>query len=474
MAERIDADLCIIGAGSAGLSVAAGAVQMGARTVLIERGLMGGDCLNFGCVPSKSLLAAAKAATAWRAAAPFGIEANPPRIDWIGVRAHVAAVIASIAPHDSVERFEGLGVRVIHSEARFTGPDELVAGGASVHARRFVIATGSEPLVPPIPGLEGVPFLTNETIFALDTLPLHLLVLGGGPVGCELAQAFRRLGSEVTLVEMVRLLPKDDEEAASLVRASLLADGVSLIEGGRAIRAEMAEDEIMLAVARDGSEERVFGSHLLVAVGRKPVLEGLGLEAAGVAADKTGIRVDGRLRTSNRRIYAAGDVTGGPQFTHMASHHASIVIRNALFRMPATVERRAVPWVTYTDPELAQVGLTEASARSQAKRFTCLRSGYDESDRARAERAGQGFVKVLASPRGTVLGATIVGRGAGELILPWVLAMQNGLGLKSMAQMLAPYPTFGEIGKRAAGSFFAPRLFSPGTRRLVRLLQRLP
>lgn len=474
MAEQIKADLCVVGAGSAGLSVAAGAAQMGARTVLIERALMGGDCLNFGCVPSKSLLAAAKAATAWRAGAPFGIEADPPRIDWMRVRAHVAAVIASIAPHDSVERFEGLGVRVIRSQARFTGPGELVAGGASVRARRFVIATGSQPLVPPIPGLDGVHFLTNETIFALDVLPPHLLVLGGGPIGCELAQAFRRLGSEVTLIELARLLPKDDEQAVSFVRAGLLADGVRLIEGGRAVRAQREGREIVLAVERAGSEERVSGSHLLVAVGRKPVVEGLGLEAAGVAVDKTGIRVDGGLRTTNRRIYAAGDVTGGPQFTHMAGHHAGVVVRNAVFHLPARVERVAVPWVTYTDPELAQVGLTEASARSQGRTITCLQSDYEESDRARTERAGKGFVKILASPRGAVLGATIVGRGAGELILPWVLAMQNGLGLKSMAQVIAPYPTLGEIGKRAAGSFFTARLFSAGTRRLVRLLQKLP
>jgi pyruvate/2-oxoglutarate dehydrogenase complex dihydrolipoamide dehydrogenase (E3) component len=373
-----------------------------------------------------------------------------------------------------VERFEGLGVRVIKAEARFVGPDTLAAGDTTIRARRFVIATGSEPLVPPIKGLETVPFLTNETIFGIDTAPQHLLVLGGGPIGCELAQAHRRLGAEVSLIEMSRILPKDDEEAASIVRESLVRDGVRVIEGGKAVAVERTENGLAVEIELKDAKERAAGSHLLIAVGRRPTVAGLDLEAAGVAADKSGIRVDDRLRTTNRRVYAAGDVSGGPQFTHMAGHQAGIVLRNALFRLPAKVERRAVPWVTYTDPELAQVGLTEAAARANGEDVVCVRSDYGDSDRARAERAGEGFVKVIATRRGAVLGATIVGRNAGEVILPWVLAMQNGLGLRAMASVIAPYPTLSEIGKRAAGNFFAPRLFSAGTQRLVRLLQRLP
>jgi pyruvate/2-oxoglutarate dehydrogenase complex dihydrolipoamide dehydrogenase (E3) component len=474
MLEAIQADLCIIGAGSAGLSIAAGAAQMGARTVLIERGLMGGDCLNFGCVPSKSLLAAAKAAAAWRKGSAFGVDGTAPTIDWARVRAHLAGVIASIAPHDSVERFEGLGVRVLRAEARFTGPDALVAGDVTVRARRFVIATGSEPLVPPIPGLDGVPFLTNETVFGIEHLPRHLLVLGGGPIGAELAQAFRRLGAEVTLIEAARILPKDDEEAAALVRTSLAADAVRILEGAKAVRVAAEAAGITLTFAREGREETVSGSHLLLAVGRKPTVAGLDLEAAGVALDKGGIRVDAHLRTTNRRIYAAGDVVGGPQFTHMASHHAGVVVRNALFGLSAKVERKAVPWVTFTDPELAQVGLTEAAARQQGQEVAILRSSFEESDRARAERLGEGFFKIVATPKGAVLGATVVGSGAGELILPWVLAMQNGIALKAMAKVIAPYPTLGEVGKRAAGGFFTARLFGAGMRRAVRLLQRLP
>jgi pyruvate/2-oxoglutarate dehydrogenase complex dihydrolipoamide dehydrogenase (E3) component len=474
MPEPIQADLCVIGAGSAGLSIAAGAAQMGARTVLIERGLMGGDCLNFGCVPSKSLLAAAKAATAWRKGSAFGVDGTAPTVDWARVRAHLAAVIQSIAPHDSAERFEGLGVRVLRAEARFTGPDALIAGEVAVRARRFVIATGSEPLVPPLPGLDRVPFLTNETVFGIEHLPRHLLVLGGGPIGSELAQAFRRLGAEVTLVEAARILPKDDEEAAALVRASLAADGVRVLEGAKAVSVRAEAGGVALTFQRQGREEPVSGSHLLVAVGRKPTVAGLDLEAAGVAFDKGGIRVDERLRTTNRRIYAAGDVVGGPQFTHMAGHHAGVVVRNALFGLPAKVERKAVPWVTFTDPELAQVGLTEAAARHEGQEVAILRDSFEESDRARAERLGEGFVKIVATPKGAVLGATVVGPGAGELILPWVLAMQNSIGLKAMAKVIAPYPTLGEVGKRAAGSFFTPRLFGAGMRRAVRLLQRLP
>ena len=384
-------------------------------------------------------------------------------MDWNGVRAHVASVIAAIAPHDSVERFEGLGVRVIKAEARFTGPDTLTAGADTVRARRFVIATGSEPLLPSMAGLDQVPFLTNETVFSIETAPRHLLVLGGGPIGCELAQAHRRLGAEVTVIEMQRILPKDDEDATSVIRHSLLRDGVRVIEGAKAVGVEGVERGVTVEIELNGSRERLSGSHLLIAVGRKPSVAKLNLEAAGVAVDKSGIRVDDRLRSTNHRIYAAGDVSGGPQFTHMAGHEAGIVLRNALFRLPAKVERRAVPWVTYTDPELAQVGLTEAAARAQGEDVVCVRSDYGESDRARAERAGDGFVKVVATRRGAVLGATIVGRNAGELILPWVLAMQHRLGLRAMASVIAPYPTLGEIGKRAAGNFFAPRLFGAGT-----------
>ena len=468
MSTTLTPDICVIGAGSAGLSVAAGAAQLGADTVLIEAHKMGGDCLNYGCVPSKALLAAANAAQSARAAGRFGVRAAEPAIDFAAVHDHVQGVIAAIAPHDSEERFTGLGVRVIRAQARFTGPQEIVAGNVAVRARRFVLATGSSPLVPPIPGLDRVSFLTNETVFDLTETPRHLLVIGGGPIGCELAQAFRRLGAAVTIVEMATLLPKDDPELVDVVRRNLVTEGVTLQERTKVVGVEPSADGIALLTDR----ERLGGSHLLIAAGRRANLGGLDLAAAGIAHTAAGITVDKRLRTTNRRVHAIGDCIGGLQFTHVAGYHAGIVIRNALFRLPARADHRTVPWVTYTDPELAHVGLTETAARAAGHSPQVLRWPFKENDRAQAERATDGLVKAVVTPRGRILGASIVGPHAGELIHPWVLAMANGLGIGALATMIAPYPTLGEAGKRAAGSFFTPKLFSPRTRRLVRFLRR--
>ena len=473
MADTLRADICVIGAGSAGLSVAAGAAQMGAKTVLIERGEMGGDCLNYGCVPSKSLLAAAKAAVARDLAARMGIYYDPPRVDFGAVRDHVRGVIAGIAPHDSQERFEGLGVTVLRAQARFVGPREVEADGARIRARRFVVATGSQPVVPPLPGLEGVDHLTNETVFQLSKAPTHMIVVGGGPIGCELGQAFRRLGSEVTIVEMAAILPNDDPELAELVRTRLRAEGVRLHERARAGAVRPDGAGFVLEIERDGGRESLAGDALLLAVGRRPVVEGLDLEAAGIEHDRKGIKVDRRLRSSNRKVFAAGDVAGGHQFTHMAGYHAGVVLKNALFRLPAKVDDGAVPWVTYTDPELAHVGLTEGAAKARHGSIRVLRWPFAENDRARCERQDHGFVKVVTTPRGRVLGASIVGAHAGELIHPWVLAISKGLGVGAMAQIIAPYPTLGEVNKRAAGSFYTAKLFGDGTRRLVRLLGKL-
>jgi pyruvate/2-oxoglutarate dehydrogenase complex dihydrolipoamide dehydrogenase (E3) component len=467
-------DICVIGAGSAGLTVAAGASQLGAETVLIEAGAMGGDCLNRGCVPSKALLAAADAAHAAAREARFGVKSAGASVDFRAVHRHVHEVIAAIAPTDSVERYEGLGVRVIPAMARFTGPDEVAADGTRIRARRFVVATGSKPAVPPVPGLDAAPFHTNETIFENDRLPEHLIVIGGGPIGCELAQAHRRLGAAVSVLERATLLPKDDPEAVDVLRRRLRAEGIGLHEEAEIAGIAAAPDgriEATLAGAA-GEERRVVGTMLLVAAGRTPDLAALDLDKAGIAHSPRGITVDRRLRTTNRRVYAIGDVTGGWQFTHVAGYHAGIVIRNALFRLPAKVDERAIPWVTYTDPELAHVGLAEAAAREQAGAIRVLRWPYAENDRARAEGATEGFVKVVTTPRGRILGATIVGASAGELILPWVLAIGRGLPIGALATMVAPYPTLGEIGKRAAGSFYERSLFSERTRRIVRLLRR--
>jgi pyruvate/2-oxoglutarate dehydrogenase complex dihydrolipoamide dehydrogenase (E3) component len=473
MTSLLTPDICIIGAGSAGLSVAAGASQLGAETVLIEANKMGGDCLNYGCVPSKSLLAAAHVAENIRQARRFGITAGEPQIDFRAVHDHLRGVIAAIAPHDSVERFEGLGARVILAAARFIGPREVVAGDFRIRARRFVIATGSSPLRPPIPGLDRVPYHTNETIFDLVERPRHLLIVGGGPVGCELAQAFRRLGAAVSLVEMADLLAKDDPELVGLLRRQLEREGVALHERAKMTGVEPAGAGLALLTERQGKPDRLEGSHLLLAVGRRASFAELGLDAAGIAHSQAGITVDRSLRTSNRRVYAIGDAAGGLQFTHVAGYHAGIVIRSALFRLPARVDYRAVPRVTYTDPELAQVGLSEPEAQGVGQTVRVLRWSLAENDRAQAERTTEGLVKVIADKRGRVLGAAILAPHAGELIQPWILAVANGLKLSAIANMIAPYPTLGEASKRAAGSFYTPLLFNKRMQRLVRLLRRL-
>ncbi|MSO93301.1 MAG: dihydrolipoamide dehydrogenase [Rhodospirillales bacterium] len=470
--DELKADICVIGAGSGGLSTAAGASQMGASVVLVEKGKMGGDCLNYGCIPSKALLAAGHAAKAIRDARRFGADAGEPRIDSKQVYAHVHETIAAIQPHDSVERFEGLGVTVIQAHARFTSPDAVEAGGRRIRARRFVVATGSSPSVPSIPGLDRIPYMTNETIFDGPELPGHLIVIGGGPIGIELAQAHRDLGARVTMLELAKILPHDDPELAALVRAELAADGVDIREGVTIRRVEQSATGVAAILESPDGEARVEGSHVLVATGRRANVEGLGLDEAGIAHSKKGIAVDRRLRTTNKRAFAIGDVAGGYQFTHLANYHAGIVLRNALFRLPAKVDTRCLPWVTFTRPELAQVGLTEDAARAAHGRIRVLRWSFHDNDRAQAERTTDGIVKAIITPRGRILGCGIVGPRAGELIQTWGLAIRQNLKIGAIAGMIAPYPTLGEVNKRAAGSFYTPMLFGERTRRLVRFLAR--
>jgi pyruvate/2-oxoglutarate dehydrogenase complex dihydrolipoamide dehydrogenase (E3) component len=467
---RIDTDICVIGAGSGGLSVAAGAVQMGARVVLIEAGEMGGDCLNAGCVPSKALIAAAKVAEAQRRGFR-GVAGVEPAVDFGAVKDHVAAVIAQIAPVDSQERFEGLGCTVIRAFARFTGPREVEAGGQTIRARRFVIATGSRPFVPPVQGADTVPYFTNETIFALRERPAHLVVIGGGPIGIEMAQAHRRLGCAVTVVEGAQVLGREDPELAAFVIDALKAEGIRLIEGQPVVRLAGSAGAVEVTLG-DGTQ--VKGSHLLMAVGRKVALDGMGLEAAGIAYTPKGVTVDARLRSSNRRVYAVGDAAGGLQFTHVAGWHAGIVIRQAMFALPAKADPRAIPRATYTDPELAQVGLTEAEARAaHGERLTVVRAEFSHNDRAIAEGKAKGLIKVMVV-KGRPVGASIVGPQAGELIGFWALAISARLKLSAVAGMVAPYPTLGEVSKRAASAYFSPKLFaSPAVKRIVRLVQRL-
>ncbi|HEX5452546.1 MAG TPA: FAD-dependent oxidoreductase [Stellaceae bacterium] len=468
-------DLCVIGAGAAGLTTAAVAAHLGARTVLIERGRMGGECLNTGCVPSKALLAAAKAAHEIGASRRFGIAAGEKAVDFAAVHRHVHGVIAAIAPHDSAERFEGLGVEVIHAEVRFIGPREIMAGNRLVRARRIVIATGSEPAIPPIPGLDNVAYFTNETIFEQDRLPAHLLIVGAGAVGIELAQAYRRLGAQVTVVEAAKALPRDDSELAGMLVRRLAEEGVAILEEATVEAAEPDGAGVVLTVAQQGARRRLSGSHLLVAAGRRPRIAALDLDRAGVRHDEDGISVDRRQRTTARGVYAIGDVTGGPRLTHAAAYQAGIVIRNALFRLPARADYAALPWVTYTDPELAQIGLREEAARQRyGADISVVRLPLTENDRAQAERDTGGLVKLVARRDGRILGASLLAPHAGEMSHLWVLAIAQHLKLKDIAGLPLPYPTRGEAGKLAAAEFYKPRLFSPWVRRAVRALSWLP
>jgi pyruvate/2-oxoglutarate dehydrogenase complex dihydrolipoamide dehydrogenase (E3) component len=474
MAETLTPDICVIGAGSGGLSVAAGAAAFGVPVVLIEKGRMGGDCLNTGCVPSKALLAAAKRAHAASQLRPFGLAVPKPEVDFEQVHRHVHETIAAIAPNDSVARFTGLGVRVIAGVAQFRDHDTITVGDAfQIKARRFVIATGSSPAVPPIPGLESMPYLTNESVFDLTTRPEHLIVIGAGPIGLELAQAFCRLGTRVTVLEAAQPLAHEDPECAAILLDALKKEHIETRSGVTVVRLEDAAPGVRAVVrSGHGPDEAVVGSHLLVATGRRVNVDGLGLDRAGIVHDRNGIRVDRRLRTANRRVYVVGDAAGGPQFTHVANYHAGIVLRNVLFRLPATVDEGAIPRVTFTDPELAQVGLTEDEARRRRERLQVLRWPYHENDRAQAERETTGHIKVITTDRGRVLGATIVGAAAGELIAPWALAISQRLNIRTLAGTIIPYPTMSEIGKRAAITYFMPRLQSKWLRRIVVWLRR--
>ncbi len=463
-------DIAVIGAGSGGLTVAAAAAQFGQRVVLFEKGEMGGDCLNYGCVPSKALLAAAKQAQAVRAGAAFGIAAQEPQVDFAKVMAHVRRAIAAIAPNDSQDRFEKLGVKVVRAEAKFRDAMTLEADGKTYTARRMVIATGSRAALPPVPGLDQVPFLTNESIFENHVLPQHLLIIGGGPIGMEMAQAHRRLGSQVTVIEAFAPLAKDDPELTAIVLEKLKAEGITILAHAAITSVSQVADGIAIDTKDHG---RITGSHLLVAAGRQPNIEGLNLEAAGIAHTKRGVTIDQGLKTSNSRVYAVGDVAGGLQFTHVAGYHAGLVIRNALFGLPVKANA-VIPWVTYTDPELAHVGLTEAQARKEhGDSIEVLRWPFHENDRAQAEGRTEGLVKIVTTPKGKILGASIVGPQAGELIQPWVLALTRGLKISAMVGQVLPYPTRGEANRRAAITYYAAYASNPWVRRVIGVIKTL-
>ncbi|MEO0669290.1 MAG: FAD-dependent oxidoreductase [Pseudomonadota bacterium] len=469
--ERIKTDILVIGAGSGGLSVAAGASQMGAKVVLLEGHKMGGDCLNYGCVPSKALIASGKLAYAQGHSAAYGVADAAPQVDYGAAKDHVQDVIAQIEPVDSQERFEGFGVHVIREFGHFISPTEVQAGDHVITARRVVIATGSGPLVPPIDGIDTVPYLTNETLWELRERPEHLLIIGGGPIGMEMAQAHRRLGSKVTVIEGAKALGKDDPEMAAVVLDTLREEGIDIVEDAPAERIE-GGDGTLTVHTKDGASHT--GSHLLVAVGRKSNHDTLNLDAAGIETTRSGVKVDASMRTTNRKVYAIGDAAGGLQFTHVAGYHAGVIIRSMLFGLPSKAKTSHIPWVTFTDPELAQVGLTEAQARkTHGDKLEVVRFHYNHNDRAIAERKTRGLIKVMVV-KGRPVGASIVGYQAGELINLWALVLANNLKMSKVAGMVAPYPTIGEVNKRAAGAYFGPKLFeSEMVKRVVGLVQRI-
>ncbi|WP_019500386.1 dihydrolipoyl dehydrogenase family protein [Pseudanabaena sp. PCC 6802] len=442
----VDYDLVIIGGGSAGLVVASIAAQLKAKVALVERDRLGGDCLWFGCVPSKSLVHASRLAHDMRHADRLGISCKDLQIDFSKAIAHVERVIAAIQPHDSPERFEGLGVEVISGEGAFASPHVFAVNDRSLAARSFVIATGSRPAVPDIPGLAGAGFMTNEQVFSLTACPATLVVIGAGPIGCELGQALSRLGAQVTILASGdRILPKEDPDVAAVVTAQFEAEGIRVLTGARAERVEL-QGNTKFVFARG---ERIACEQILLAVGRVPNSDRLNLANAGVEFDRQGIKVNAKLQTSNPRIYACGDVIGKYQFTHVAGYEAVVVAKNALFFPLSRINYHVIPWATFTDPEVARVGLSEAEAHQTYKDIAVLKQDYAGVDRAQATAATQGFAKFICRSNGEIVGAHLVGASAGELIHEVVLAMAHKLKVSALTGIHI-YPTLAELNSKAA------------------------
>ncbi|PZV02249.1 MAG: pyridine nucleotide-disulfide oxidoreductase [Leptolyngbya sp.] len=444
----VDYDLVIIGGGSAGLVAASASAQLKAKVALVEReGSLGGDCLHHGCVPSKSLIHASRVAHEVSRGPGFGVHAQLEKIDFQAALGHVHRVIDTIQVHDSTERFESLGVEVIYGKGQFTDRRTFTVNGRALKARSYIIATGSRPASPNIEGLEEAGYITNLTVFSLKYQPKSLAVIGSGPIGCELGQAFARLGTEVTLIGgQDHILPKEDPEAAAVVQAQMENDGVRILNGTRAQRVEVIDGKKHVHTTNG----TVVVDDILLAAGRVPNVESLNLEAAGVAVGKEGITVNSKLQTTNSRIYAAGDVISGYQFTHVAGYEGAVAMQNALLFPTKTADYRVIPWATFTDPELARVGLTEAQARQRYSDVYVLKQDFAGVDRALAEAAGQGFAKIITRSSGEILGAHLVGPHAGELIHEIVLAMSNNLKVGALTSMIHIYPTLAEVNSKAA------------------------
>ena len=480
MAELIRPDICVIGAGPAGAAAAAAASSFGASIVLVEKADMGGETLRHnGAVPAQALLAAATRVQAVRSGGSFGLKVPRFAADFTALNAQIGAVVATLAPNVSKERFIGLGVRVVKGAARFSDADTVLVDDTAIKADRFIVATGSSPRIPAVPGLIEAPHLTAATLSDLTRLPRHLVVIGAGAIGLALAQAFRRFGAEVTVLEAAEPLAGEDRECVGVLLDALEREGVKLRTGVEIAKVTRSLGNLRVVLARPGDDavisadaggESIDASHLLVAAGRRPNIDDLDLDAAGVRRDPHGIVVDANLMTSNKRVYAVGGVAGASS-THAATHQARVAVRHALSRAGEADHSAAVPRVIYTDPQLAQVGLVETQAPSGEGRLRVLRWPYRENDRAQSERTTAGHIKVVTDAKGDILGATIVGAQAAESIAAWTLAIDHKLNIRDLADLVVPYPSFAEIGQRAAMSYFAHGLTSRRGRRIMAWLR---
>jgi pyruvate/2-oxoglutarate dehydrogenase complex dihydrolipoamide dehydrogenase (E3) component len=470
-----DYDIGIIGGGAAGLTVAAGASQLGAKTLLVEREpRLGGDCLHYGCVPSKTLIKSAKVIHLMRHAERFGLpKVEIPPVDFRQVRGRIRAVIDSIQHQDSEARFCGLGAKVAFGAATFSDDHAVrIDGGTAVTARSWVIATGSSAARPPIPGLDRTPILTNRDLFELDRLPASMIILGAGPIGTEMSQAFSRLGTRVTVVDQGHhILPREDHDLADTLRHVLESEGVEFQLGCtiEEVRDLGQAREVRVRTA-DRRELRLTAEAILVALGRSANTAGLGLEALGVEHDRRGIKVDSRMRTSVKHIYAAGDVAGGPQFTHAAGYMGGIVVSNAVFHLPRKADFAHLPWCTYTDPPLASIGLNETAAKAAGVAYELWTEEFQDNDRSRAEGEGVGRIKMLLNSSERPIGIQILGMNAGDLIAEWVAVLNGKIKLATIAAAVHPYPTVAEINKRVAGDVFSRKIFSDKVRKGLKLI----
>jgi pyruvate/2-oxoglutarate dehydrogenase complex dihydrolipoamide dehydrogenase (E3) component len=472
--SELAADICVIGAGAGGLSVASAAAQLGRKVVLIEKDAMGGNALNGGCIPTKALIVAARAAESRRSGKELGISPSSAEIDGVRLREHIREVASGIALRDSQTRFDGLGVTVLRNSAQFLDKKTLQAGDTRVKARSYVIATGSRPAIPELAGLSEVPYFTTDTIFEKDFVPQHLIVLGGGSSGIELAQAHRRLGSEVTVIDTARLLAQYDRSLAQILIDRLTREGIVLREGAKISNIARSSIGVRVEIARVlGGPEVIEGSHLLVATGRVPNIEELDLAKAGVQMNSHGIKIDDGLKTTNKRVFAIGDVAGAPQFTHVAGWQAGLLVRNLLFKQRVHTSYDAVPTVLYSDPEIASVGLSPADAKKRRLNFDVATAALADTDRGKSDRVGESLIQAVVGKKGRVLGVSIVAPNAGELILPWIIVVSEEIPLSHLADLVVPYPTLGEHMKHVVASYYNSASFNRRTPALEGLLARL-